>query len=631
MKIAVYQVESEQKNKFEIKYDNIIKYKAVLPFVTIKEPLDLEKIRNINIYNLNNEKVYTTDYAYLENLKEQFIPFKFLFTGSQKFNQLLFKSETNTIKIYYEENDIWKNRYVIEVNDKRYYCYSVEDGHIRHLPIFDDEKQIGEILKSNIVIDAKDEYCCYLKDKYKNIADGIVALILYLDRKEYSSSYIVNNSYTLKKKYSYNRNNKYYDKDWVKNNFDEEFYKKVEKEIEMVKEKLKHPIKTNKELYNSLDKKQKKMMNLLLIIPWATIVIVALIILFFIIINSLERKTGLNNDYKVQETSNNTQIVNILQYIKGNYFKTDSDNKKNIYYFSSNGNFAYLKDRECISKENEVLSYYGTWKVDNNNLILNIFGEELATEGELTPDNNSCLQNYNIKQNTDIKNKTITYKNIEIKNDNQYLILSNDDKLYKLDDIKEDYYNDVKYLAEDNSFDDRYYEQSKPLVYKYKNINGNRINEDNNNYFEFDSSNCNSSISFSISLSNKSLLLKKLNNNESLYLNKIKNVKQIVRRNSSVSCEGFFYVVITEDGGLYYNKPFSYTNTQSLQEISNKFYKLNTDIKFKEITGIFNYGCEKKYCGIPLNYTILKTDNDEEVLFYPDSNNTKIIEFETII
>ena len=185
MKIEVIQTESEKKNEFEIKYNDKVEYKAKLPFISINEPLNLEKLRTISIYNLNDEKVYTTDYKYLENVKEQFIPFKFLVTGSQKFNQLLFKSEINTFKIYYEENDIWKNRYVIEVNDKRYYCYSVEDGYIRHMPIYDEEKQIGEILKSNVITDAKDEYCCYLKDEYKSIADGIVALLLYLDRNAY--------------------------------------------------------------------------------------------------------------------------------------------------------------------------------------------------------------------------------------------------------------------------------------------------------------------------------------------------------------------------------------------------------------------------------------------------------------
>ena len=58
MKIEVYQIESEQKNEFEIKYDNNLKYKAKLPFVAINDPLNLEKIRNINKCKRRNLKIF---------------------------------------------------------------------------------------------------------------------------------------------------------------------------------------------------------------------------------------------------------------------------------------------------------------------------------------------------------------------------------------------------------------------------------------------------------------------------------------------------------------------------------------------------------------------------------------------
>ena len=279
MKINVLQVESEGKNEFEIMYNDKLQYKAKLPFISINEPLNLEKLRSIKILDTNEKEIYTTDYKYVENLKEEFIPMKFLITGSQKFNQLLFTSNKNIIKIYYEEKAIWNNRYVIEINDKQYFCYSIEDGYIRHFPIYDGEIQIGEILKSNVVIDAKDEYCCYLKDDYENISDGIVALLLYLDRSEYSSSYLVNKSYNLSKKYSYNKTNKYYDKEWVKNNFGDEFYKKVDENVKLFKEKIKHPLKTSKEQFDSMSEKNKKLFLFILIAPWVVFIISLLIIL----------------------------------------------------------------------------------------------------------------------------------------------------------------------------------------------------------------------------------------------------------------------------------------------------------------------------------------------------------------
>ena len=97
MKIDVLQVESEGKNEFEIKYNDILQYKAKLPFISINEPLNLEKLRSIKILDVNENEIYTTDYKYIENFKEEFIPMKFLITGSQKFNQLLFTSDKNII------------------------------------------------------------------------------------------------------------------------------------------------------------------------------------------------------------------------------------------------------------------------------------------------------------------------------------------------------------------------------------------------------------------------------------------------------------------------------------------------------------------------------------------------------
>lgn len=281
MKIEVLQIESEGKNEFDINYNGILKFKAKLPFISIHDPLKLEKLREIVIFDTNGNQVYNTDYKYVENLKEEIVPMKFLITGSQKFNQLLFTSSNSIIKIYEEQKAIFNQRYLIEMNDKQYYCYSVEDGYIRHFPIYDGDIQIGECLKSNVILDGKDEYCCYLKDGYESISDGIVALLLYLDRSEYSSSYLVADSYNLSKSFSYSSTNKYYNKEWVKNNFGDEYYKKIDEEVKLVKEKLKPSLKNAKEMWNAMPEKKKKFLQFVLITPW---VVIFLIFLFVFII-----------------------------------------------------------------------------------------------------------------------------------------------------------------------------------------------------------------------------------------------------------------------------------------------------------------------------------------------------------
>ena len=72
MKIDVLQIQSEGKNEFEIKYNDTLQYKAKLPFISIKEPLNLEKLRSIKIFDINENDIYTTDYKYSVGLNRKY-------------------------------------------------------------------------------------------------------------------------------------------------------------------------------------------------------------------------------------------------------------------------------------------------------------------------------------------------------------------------------------------------------------------------------------------------------------------------------------------------------------------------------------------------------------------------------
>ena len=64
-------------------------------------------------------------------------------------------------------------------------------------------------------------------------------LALYLDRTEYNSSYLKNDSARISKSFSYSKINKYYDPNWVKNNFDSaNYFNKVNEEVSEIKKKI---------------------------------------------------------------------------------------------------------------------------------------------------------------------------------------------------------------------------------------------------------------------------------------------------------------------------------------------------------------------------------------------------------
>lgn len=95
MLLDVKQTISEKKNEFEILYENKSIYTATLSFINIIGSLNLENLRKIKVYNKNSNLKYKTEYNYVDNQLEEFIPFKYLITNFQKFYQLRFINQNN--------------------------------------------------------------------------------------------------------------------------------------------------------------------------------------------------------------------------------------------------------------------------------------------------------------------------------------------------------------------------------------------------------------------------------------------------------------------------------------------------------------------------------------------------------
>lgn len=246
MKIDVNQVYAEKENKFEIMYDGLMNYVANVPFLTFNGTFGIEKLREIKVFDLNSNLKYMTNYNYIGNKIEEFVPLKYVFTNSQKFNQfsVIDSSGVEQISIYFEMQEIFKGVYIIKKDNKYYTCYPVSDGYVNHISIYDGENQISEILKSNIVTNGNDKYRIYLKNEFAFLADGLAMLALYLDRVSYNSSYIKNKSQTITYQKTYSKVNKYYDPNWVKNNFDaSDFFESVENQANEVKQKIKNQVK----------------------------------------------------------------------------------------------------------------------------------------------------------------------------------------------------------------------------------------------------------------------------------------------------------------------------------------------------------------------------------------------------
>ena len=267
MVIDVKQKVAENKNEFDILYDNKKVYHAVLPFLKIKGMFNLEKLIEIKVFDLRNEMKFKSSYNYFDNKIEELIPFKYLVSKSQKFNQFKFIDKTNDeeASIFLSVKELWYESYIIKYQDNFYNCYSIDDGYIRHICIYEENIQVAELLKPNVIIDGKDTYRIYLKDEYSFLSNACFMLALYLDRLEYNSNNMINKSQVISKNYSYSKINKYYDPNWVKDNFEaDEYFNKISNEVLNVKKEI-----------NVRVKKLLTMMGIL----WGVLLLITIILL----------------------------------------------------------------------------------------------------------------------------------------------------------------------------------------------------------------------------------------------------------------------------------------------------------------------------------------------------------------
>lgn len=225
MIIKVEQTHSNFKSKFEIKVNDELRYLAGTPWMEISTPLDIDKIRQCVLANLDNSICYITSYNAIENIAESAIPMKWVFTGEQKSFIFKITDEKNNIcaKFYEVTNGFADRKYIIEYENEAFKVYDVSVGKTRNLLIFKDDVQIAEIVKPLSVSNNLDNYYVYLLDEYSKLEKIVSFFTIYFDYHNYSNSgQVVAHKKEVVVKYSYDKNTKFYDKNWLTNNFNKE-------------------------------------------------------------------------------------------------------------------------------------------------------------------------------------------------------------------------------------------------------------------------------------------------------------------------------------------------------------------------------------------------------------------------
>lgn len=266
MIIKVEQTKSSLKNKFEIKVNNELKYLAGTPWLNITMPLNIDNIRPCIITKTDENICYITSYNVIENVSNASVPMKWVFTGDQKsliFN--IFDSENNISgKFYKLTNRFLNTKYVIEYGNYTLKSYDISIGKTRNILIYKDTIQIAEIVKPLSVSDNLDSYYIFLLDEYSDLETIISFFTVFFDYQNYSNSgQVVAHKKEVKIRYTYDKNNKFYDKNWIANHFNKE-------EINLINDQI---LADRKSTVNSI-KKQAKYIISFIVLGWLILLIV---------------------------------------------------------------------------------------------------------------------------------------------------------------------------------------------------------------------------------------------------------------------------------------------------------------------------------------------------------------------
>lgn len=209
----IIEVEQTKQNKFEIKINNKLKY-----FSSMKKISEITSCRKGKgtITNIDGGTCYT-----LLPSKEFSI-----FFGKIRRKYCIFNSlNQNCGEFYKLISGFLKSKHVIEYENYKLSCYSISIGKTENISIYNGENQIAEIIKS---VQALENYYIFLLDEYTNLQ---AILSLFVSYFEYEEMHSDNTLGVVGVSYTYDRNNKFYNKNWILNHFDKEEIDKINNQI----------------------------------------------------------------------------------------------------------------------------------------------------------------------------------------------------------------------------------------------------------------------------------------------------------------------------------------------------------------------------------------------------------------
>ncbi len=226
MLLEVKQINSNANNTFQVLKHGEIIYTVTATWLSGLDN-DSQKIR---MTDLNQQVVFETTYNLIENISESAIPYKYLFTGSQKFDQykVLDGTGQETGAFYKEATELFGRKLILQYADRMVIGYKVDAGKKEVVCFYENDRQIGQLTKPNYVVDNLDQYMLHFVDGYEDWIAVLSLFTVYFDHIYHGNAGNMRIGVSTSVTYSYSPYNKFYDKDFILRHFGTEEAARVE-------------------------------------------------------------------------------------------------------------------------------------------------------------------------------------------------------------------------------------------------------------------------------------------------------------------------------------------------------------------------------------------------------------------
>ncbi len=129
------------------------------------------------------------------------------------------------------KDEALKANFVIEYDGYSYDCYDKSSGKVRNISVYKNDVQIAAIVKPLHTVDNLDEYYIFLLDEYSGLESIIALFTLFYDLRYYSNRNEKTKGQKVYVEYTFDKNERRYNKNWIADNFGRETAEAMEEEM----------------------------------------------------------------------------------------------------------------------------------------------------------------------------------------------------------------------------------------------------------------------------------------------------------------------------------------------------------------------------------------------------------------